>query len=598
MIEIEAPDGTIVEFPAGTSRDVMRDAMRRRFGVQQQEQPLPMPPPPTPEPIGAGGRFMQGLGDVVQGGAQALVNTLPTGVVDTVNSGAAWLNRQPGIGPLTQAMGITPATPADLNRRIVERENEYDARRFAGGGNPTSFDPMRLAGQVTSQLPVALAVAPATLPGAVAGGVATGAAIGAATPVPTEDPTAYGDALMANTTMGGMLGAAGGAAGNLIGRAIAPRVTPELRALDDAGVRLTPGQMAGGPLRRLEDAATSIPGVGAPILDAQRRGVESSNRAIANAVLRPIGATVPDDVPAGRPLAAFTQQAVSDAYETGVRAVQPFVPDQPFQQALSAIPQNNFLTPGGQREFQSFLRENILPRIQATGGVLDGSAYKEIVSVINDETRRLARAQATGTGQRTQRELSAALREVRTAFDDLLERTNPQAAQQIFAADEAFAQLTRMTQAQAGPGAVDGVFTPAQFQQAVRQQDTSTRRSAMARGDALLQPLSDPMRAVLPSSVPNSGTTDRALASALLLGGPAAAAAGLVSPGTLAAYLGSRALYSDPGSQLVQRMVMAPRGPTAQAAGTALRGSGAGVAVPLGSMLLAPPPPPSGNQRR
>jgi hypothetical protein len=31
MIEVEAPDGTIVEFPEGTSREVMQDAMRRRF---------------------------------------------------------------------------------------------------------------------------------------------------------------------------------------------------------------------------------------------------------------------------------------------------------------------------------------------------------------------------------------------------------------------------------------------------------------------------------------------------------------------------------------------------------------------------------------
>lgn len=32
MIEVEAPDGTVVEFPDGTSRDVMRQAMARKFG--------------------------------------------------------------------------------------------------------------------------------------------------------------------------------------------------------------------------------------------------------------------------------------------------------------------------------------------------------------------------------------------------------------------------------------------------------------------------------------------------------------------------------------------------------------------------------------
>ena len=39
MIEVEAPDGTIVEFPEGTPREVMRDAMRRRFPQTQSQQP-------------------------------------------------------------------------------------------------------------------------------------------------------------------------------------------------------------------------------------------------------------------------------------------------------------------------------------------------------------------------------------------------------------------------------------------------------------------------------------------------------------------------------------------------------------------------------
>ena len=37
MIEIEAPDGTIVEFPDGTSRDVMVAAMRKKFGGPQEQ---------------------------------------------------------------------------------------------------------------------------------------------------------------------------------------------------------------------------------------------------------------------------------------------------------------------------------------------------------------------------------------------------------------------------------------------------------------------------------------------------------------------------------------------------------------------------------
>lgn len=45
FFEVEAPDGTIVEFPEGTPRDVMRSAMQRRWG--------PAPPPPA-RPSGIG----------------------------------------------------------------------------------------------------------------------------------------------------------------------------------------------------------------------------------------------------------------------------------------------------------------------------------------------------------------------------------------------------------------------------------------------------------------------------------------------------------------------------------------------------------------
>ncbi len=38
MIEVELPDGTIAEFPDGTSRDVMRTALQKRFGKPQPQQ--------------------------------------------------------------------------------------------------------------------------------------------------------------------------------------------------------------------------------------------------------------------------------------------------------------------------------------------------------------------------------------------------------------------------------------------------------------------------------------------------------------------------------------------------------------------------------
>jgi hypothetical protein len=63
------------------------------------------------------------------------------------------------------------------------------------------------------------------------------------------------------------------------------------------------------------------------------------------------------------------------------------------------------------------------------------------------------------------------------------------------------------------------MFTAAQLAQAVRQMDTSTRKGAVARGNALMQDLSDAGVNVLPSKVPDSGTAARLAVGGSLLGG-------------------------------------------------------------------------------
>ncbi len=44
MIEVEAPDGSIVEFPEGTSREVMAAAMAKRFGAPASKGVEPSAP--------------------------------------------------------------------------------------------------------------------------------------------------------------------------------------------------------------------------------------------------------------------------------------------------------------------------------------------------------------------------------------------------------------------------------------------------------------------------------------------------------------------------------------------------------------------------
>ena len=68
----------------------------------------------------------------------------------------------------------------------------------------------------------------------------------------------------------------GGVGKGAAGVASALRPSAE-RLLMNEGVKLTPGQMAGGVAKSIEDKATSIPLAGDMITSARRRGIEDLN---------------------------------------------------------------------------------------------------------------------------------------------------------------------------------------------------------------------------------------------------------------------------------------------------------------------------------
>lgn len=524
-------------------------------------------------------RFTTGLGDMAHGGAQLLANTLPTGVVEGVNDAAAWVNRQPVVGPVTRALGMTPATPQEINQRVTEREREYQASR----GPDPGIDWARIGGQVVAGLPIAAATTPATLPGAVGVGALTGAAQGALQPV-TEGE--YAPGAIQNAAFGALAGGAGGAAAYGLGRVLQGRqaasVRPEVRELSDAGVRLTPGQIAGGYAQRVEDSLGSVPVLGAQIRARQAEGIESFNRAVANRVLAPLGQRVNDNAPVGRELVENVYERIGAAYDDVLPRVRPFGADAQFGQELAQATQQA-VTPSSQGAFASIMQNDVLPRVQ--GAAIDGRTWKEIDQRLGFHVRSYLRSNSPAD-----QETARALLETQGAFRRLLGRANPNIAPEVRAADQAFAQYIRMERAAAGQAATDGVFSPAQFSGAVRMSDPTARRGAYARGDALMQDLSDAGRAVMPRTVPDSGTPERAALIALLAGGPAMATG--ASPASIAAGLAAAGVYSNPGRAMVQAALLGRRPEALAAAGRGL--------VPLGapgaaSYFLAPPSPGQPN---
>lgn len=348
-------------------------------------------------------------------------------------------------------------------------------------------------------------------------GGATGAAYGAGSAQQGQrlQGALAGGAVGAGT--GGVLQAAGNAVARSATRA-ATQAAPA-RQLARQGVQLTPGQRAGGALRRMEDGATSIPITGDIIRNAQRRSIESFDRVAVNRALAPIGQTLPNNVDIGREGVREATARISQAYEGALQGVT-IAPDQQLAQDLNAALQTPNLTQNAQATLTAIvgdLRTRLASSPNGPANAIDGRAWKQIDSELSAAIRSADNASGTDPAQRLLRE---ALTRTRAAWTGVMERGNPQALAAVRQADEATANLARIRDASQGTAtaAREGAFTPADLNRAVRNGDSSAGNRAYAQGDALMQDLTDPAMQVLPQTVPDSGTVFRSVMTGNLAG--------------------------------------------------------------------------------
>lgn len=311
------------------------------------------------------------------------------------------------------------------------------------------------------------------------------------------------------------------------------------RILADAGVEMTPGQIFGGLPRTIEDGlAGTIPIVGDAINARRMDGLRSYNRAEINGALGPIGQQLPDTVNVGRDGVQQMRQQISDEYTRVLGPVR--VPrDSAFDTALQGIRAGRNLTPTARRELNGII-DNLLERFQ---GTIDGETWKlidsDIGKVLNAASRNADNVPAGGV-------LRDRIGELQTAYRETLRRADPVAADAVAAADEAFANSTRVVDAgqRLGTTAREGIFSPADMNNAVRAGDSSAGNVRFAEGEARMQGVNRAAVEVLPNTVPNSGTPLRAiLAGATGLGlaggatispvGATVAAGGLLSGSVL-----------------------------------------------------------------
>lgn len=490
-------------------------------------------------------------------GANDPLNAMYMGAGD-LPLGAAQL----GMNAFTSVTGMAPETTQSLNQYIANREQGYQASRTPQGSVPVAqarygeggtaplpdnpgFDWWRAGGNAAAALPLAVVGGESLL-----GTAGAGAAMGATVPQ-TDGTYSWGDTLSQT-----LLGAGGAVGGNLVGRGISrmisPSTSPEVQMLMSRGVTPTPGQILGGAWNKTEQKLTSILGLGDAIAGSRNAANREFNRAVYADVLDSIGGKVPAGL--GRDAIEDIHSQISKEYDTLLPSLQ-FTPDAQLGADL-----NNIFADFGQRmapdtaarmqrEFRGFLA------LSRQKGTLTGEDFKRLESTLTSTQARLA----SGTAE--EKLYGEAVGELLSAMRANLQRSNRglliqvgnqtmDAGERLAAVNLAYAKLKRLERAGSSVGAESGIFTPAQFLNAVKALDRSNDRTAFAQGNALMQDLADAGKNVLGNTVPDSGSPGRLAAA--LQGGIVATNPALVIPGIAGAVP-----YLGPGRSLAAALLAA-----------------------------------------
>lgn len=343
-------------------------------------------------------------------------------------------------------------------------------------------------------------------------------------------------------------GAAGGAAGQALGRVVGGVVRPtaEAQELAARGVALTPGQSAGvGSLaNRVEQWAASNPIAAVPTRAAQRRAVEESNLAAAQAVTDIVG----NKTKLGTPPREAVEQArdiVGKTYDMALSGIKtdPITVRKGLEQSFDSIVEGNpMMTEKGFRQLREYVSAR-LGTIADKGSTLDGPGLKQIDSEIGGHIRRL---KASTTAEEKVNagawmDLQQSLRET------LASLAGPGNAEKLNQANAAYRQLLAIEKAMGS----EAVATPRRLRQAL---DKAGIR------DQPLNQISGAMEKTLPNTLPDSGTAERLIANALpslLVGGGVGAqnmgwdtvGAGMMAAGALGSRTGSRFLTGNMSGQ-------------------------------------------------
>jgi hypothetical protein len=472
-------------------------------------------------------RFLQGVRDPIDGGAQLLTKMLPESVVKAGNSLNNFLADKTGL--------VSKLPEGGVDQSVRDYEAEMQNARKATGND--GVDWARMGGNILSPANLALASRvpqAATLGGRMGVGAGVGAGFGALSPVTDGD---FATQKAKQIGLGAATGVVAPVLTEGVARVIRPNTSQNVRGLLQEGITPTPGQILGGRFQTAEDKLTSIPILGDAISSARSKSIDELNRAGYNRALAPIAGTTPREV--GREGVSSVRTQLSDAYDNLLPNIS-FRPDQQFVAEFQNVQRMaQQLPPAQAQRFEQVIRDQVAGKM-TPAGLMNGAQLKEVESDLGRLVRGYQGDQAIDN-----RLLGNALAEVQRVIRDTLPRANPQSAEELRAINSGYANYTRLRDAASRQGSLEGRFTPGQLSGAVRAQDRTVGKRAFSEGNALMQDLSDPAKAVLSSQYPDSGSIGR-----LLLGLGAAGGAGYMSPAALGAGALATLPYLPGGRQI------------------------------------------------
>lgn len=362
----------------------------------------------------------------------------------------------------------------------------------------------------------------------------------------------YGAATSNDRADAALAGGVGGLLGYGIPKAVGSVVKPALQkgaqALKDSGATLTPGELLGGWVQRIEDGATSIPFAGDFIKNAKKMSIQSFNRSLVDDALKQVGGKLDDAIPTGREAIAFADNALSTKYDDVLSSMN-VQADPQLAADIASLRGMIQQLPSKERSYiaRNFDEQYDKAFNNPTQTAL-GKTFKELVSSLRGKEGTLK-----GSSDAYQKEAGQAIAEIRKSLMEAAKRQNPDLGEELAKTDRAYAMISRIKEASAEAGAQDGIFTPAMLLRKIKKQAGTNR---FAKGEGFGQDFVEGAKGVLPATVPDSGTPLRAMVGGGLLAG--AGGASFVNPAAipaLAGLIGTAGLYTQPSQKLLQTLI-------------------------------------------